>query len=583
MKPIRLVLLPALSLIFLSGAARAVDFKKDVQPILESACVNCHGPEQDKGGLRLHTRADALKGGDTGPVLKPGKPDESPMYTSTILPPDHDEVMPPKKNGPLAKQQTEVLRDWIAGGAVWPADLVLKPRQRVDFVKHVQPILEVHCVACHQEGKDEGGLRLDTKEGAFKGGDSGAAVVAGDALKSPLFTATVLPATDDELMPPKKKGGPLAKELTETLKNWIDNGAIWPDGVKKLVARKAEGPAGANETVIVQEIYNRIITTPLAKNEKEMQPYTATITGTDVTFDMVPIPGGRFKMGSPEGEPGRKPDEGPVHEVEIAPFWMGKCEVTWNEFELFMYPEEEKKARATKKIDPALNNLTDAVTHPTQPYVEMSFGMGKDGYPAISMTQHAANKYCEWISAKTGEFYRLPTEAEWEYACRAGTTTPWSFGSDPSKLREYAWFGENSDFKYQKVGKKKPNPWGLHDMHGNVIEWVLDQYAPDFYAKSAAASPWNKATKPYPHSARGGSWDDDDPLKLRSAARRASDPSWKIQDPQLPKSIWYHTDAQFLGFRVVRPLKVATAQEMFSYWNSGVEKDVPGTSKPADH
>ena len=564
-------------------AAHAIDFKKDIKPILESSCVTCHGPENHKGGLRLHTREDALKGGDNGPALKPGKPDESPLFKSTILPPDHDDVMPPKKNGPLVKEQTEALREWIAKGAEWPEGLTLKPIPRVDFVKSVEPIFELHCVACHQEGHDKGGLRLDTKEAAMKGGETGPAIIAGDALKSPLFTSTVLSVEDDQLMPPKTKGGPLPKELADLLKNWIDGGAIWPAGVTKLTARKAEGPAGANEAVIVKEIYGRIVTTPIVQTEKEMQPYTAAITGTDVSFDMVPIRGGKFAMGSPDNEKGHKPDEGPVHEVQIAPFWMGKCEVTWNEFELFMYPDEEKKARETKKIDPVLNNLTDAVTHPTQPYVEMSFGMGKEGYPAISMTQHAANKYCQWLSAKTGEFYRLPTEAEWEYACRAGTTTPWSFGDDPSKLGEYAWYGANSDFKYQKVGKKKPNPWGLYDMHGNVTEWVLDQYAPDSYKNSSAANPWNKATKPYPHSARGGSWEDDDPVKLRSAARRASDATWKIQDPQLPKSIWYHTDAQFLGFRVVRPLKIATAEQMQQYWNSGVEKDVPGTSKAGDH
>jgi formylglycine-generating enzyme required for sulfatase activity len=179
------------------------------------------------------------------------------------------------------------------------------------------------------------------------------------------------------------------------------------------------------------------------------------------------------------------------------------------------------------------------------------------------------------LSARTGHFYRLPTEAEWEYAARAGTTTKYSFGDDESQLGDYAWFADNSDFKYQKVGKKKPNPWGLHDIHGNVIEWTLDQYSPDFYKQfenAIADNPWNKATKPYPHSARGGSWDDD-PVKLRSAARRASDKTWKIQDPQLPKSIWYHTDAQFLGFRVVRPLKVPTAEEMQKYWTSGVQKD----------
>ena len=145
---------------------------------------------------------------------------------------------------------------------------------------------------------------------------------------------------------------------------------------------------------------------------------------------MVPIPGGEFVMGSPDTEAGRKPDEGPQHKVKISPFWMGRCEVTWNEYELFMYPDEERRTRATVPTDAAGDKLADAVTHPSKPYVEMSFGMGKDGYPAISMTQHGANKYCQWLSAKTGHFYRLPTEAEWEYAARAGTTTAYFFGDD---------------------------------------------------------------------------------------------------------------------------------------------------------
>jgi formylglycine-generating enzyme required for sulfatase activity len=206
----------------------------------------------------------------------------------------------------------------------------------------------------------------------------------------------------------------------------------------------------------------------------------------------------------------------------------------------------------------------------------MSFGMGKDGYPAISMTQHAANTYAKWLSAKIGQFFRLPTEAEWEYAARAGTKTAYSFGDDPAQLGEYAWYADNSDLKYQKVGTKKPNPWGLHDMHGNVLEWCLDQYKPESYKQfvgATAENPWVKATEPYPHVARGGSWDDD-PVHLRSAARRGSSPAWKQQDPQLPKSIWYHTDAQFLGFRIIRPLKVpAEAIELRKYWTSGVEKD----------
>ena len=120
-----------------------------------------------------------------------------------------------------------------------------------------------------------------------------------------------------------------------------------------------------------------------------MKPYTNTIPGTRVSFAMVPIPGGEFVMGSPDSEPGRKPDEGPQHKVKISPFWMGQCEVTWNEYELFMYPDEERRTRATVPTDAAGDKLADAVTHPSKPYVEMSFGMGKDGFPAISMTQHA--------------------------------------------------------------------------------------------------------------------------------------------------------------------------------------------------
>jgi formylglycine-generating enzyme required for sulfatase activity len=456
----------------------------------------------------------------------------------------------------------------------------------VDFEKDIKPILENNCVRCHNPKgtefeKGDTDLDLSTKETAF---ESKSTIVAGSAEKSKLYTTTVLDDDAKKLMPPRNKVTNalerLTKEETELVKTWINEGANWPDGVKLTARKKEVATAGSSaELDLVTKIVARISGNAGPTDEKGMQAYTNTIPGSDISYDMVPIPGGKFKMGSPDNEPGHKPDESPVHEVKISPFWMEKCTATWNEFELFMYPNEEKKARETKKLDPSLNALTDAVTHPTQPYVEMSFGMGKDGYPAISMTQHAANKYCEWLSAKTGHFYRLPTEAEWEYAARAGTTTAYYWGDDASQIGDYCWYGKNSDFKYQKVGKKKPNAWGLYDMLGNVIQWTLDQYDPNFYAKSPEVDPWNKSTKPYPQVARGGSWDDDDVTKLRVANRRASDPSWKIQDPQLPKSIWYHTDAQFLGFRIVRPLKVPTPEEAYSYWNSGVEKDNPALSK----
>jgi formylglycine-generating enzyme required for sulfatase activity len=310
-----------------------------------------------------------------------------------------------------------------------------------------------------------------------------------------------------------------------------------------------------------------------AKSEGEMKPYTEVIEHAEVTFDLVPIRGGTFLMGSPETEKDRAKDEGPQRKVKVDPFWMGKCEVTWNEYELFMLPDEEKKLRADKG-DTGDYKDVDAIARPSQPYVDMTFGMGREGFPAISMTQHATLQYCKWLSAKTGQFYRLPTEAEWEYACRAGTTTAYSFGDDASKANEFAWHQGNSNGAYHKVGQKKPNAWGLHDMHGNVLEWTLDQYLPNFYATLAknnpAVNPWAKSTQRYPQTTRGGSWQDE-PKELRSAARRASDAVWQVQDPQLPKSIWYLTDAQFLGFRVVRPLKTPSAVEMHNYWHSGVE------------
>ncbi len=307
-------------------------------------------------------------------------------------------------------------------------------------------------------------------------------------------------------------------------------------------------------------------------SEADMKPYRETLANADVAFDMVPIRGGTFMMGSPDSEAGRQATEGPLHEVRVDPFWMGRCEITWDEYEVFMFRVDAQK-RKLKKVEPTEHEVrADAVTQPTKPYTDMTFDMGRRGFPAICMTQYAAKTYCQWLSAKSGRYYRLPTEAEWEYACRAGTTTAYSFGDDPDKLDEYAWYVDNSedeqgDFGYRKVGTKKPNAWGLHDMHGNVTEWVLDALDPSFYKKSAgkvADNPLCAARQLYGRIVRGGSWDDDAEL-LRSAARRGSGPAWKQQDPQLPQSIWYHTDAMFVGFRVICPLREPAAEEKKKY------------------
>ena len=171
----------------------------------------------------------------------------------------------------------------------------------------------------------------------------------------------------------------------------------------------------AAERDAVAKLHAKIVADTKETTQAQMQPYKATIPGTDVSFAMVPIPGGEFVMGTPATEPiavRRKPSA----QGRIAPFWMGKYEVTWDEYRLFMFSQQAGEVHGKDAV-------VDALSRPTRPYVEMSFGMGINGYPAISMTQHAANKFAEWLSAKTGHFYRLPTEAEWEYACRAGTTT----------------------------------------------------------------------------------------------------------------------------------------------------------------
>ena len=310
-----------------------------------------------------------------------------------------------------------------------------------------------------------------------------------------------------------------------------------------------------------------------AADEAGMKRYREQILGSEVRFEMVPIPGGTFLRGSPEDEKERDPDEGPQHQVEVDPFWIEVHEVTWDEYQVFMHRLDIQTRDAETNPAAPQDGWADAVSRPTPPYVPMDFSMGIEGYPAICMTQFAAKQYTKWLSMKTGRFYRLPTGAEWEYACRAGTTTAFSWGDDPKAIDEYAWYFENADDNYQQVQQKKPNPWGLYDMHGNVAEWVLDGFereAYQDYVGEVAKNPVYWPTELYPRVVRGGSWDDDAD-ELRSAARRRSRKGWKVQDPQLPKSIWYHTDARFVGFRVVRPLIEPSAEDKAKYWEADLD------------
>ena len=312
-----------------------------------------------------------------------------------------------------------------------------------------------------------------------------------------------------------------------------------------------------------------LILAPGPSEAAEFADFEQAIPGSAYSIPMVAISGGSFNMGSGPSEPGHQASEAPARSVTVADFWMGRYEINWQQYELFVYRDEasfqDLKDQAT------LDALAiDGVSGATSPYAEMSFGMGKDGYPAINVTQYAALRYARWLSAKTGRFYRLPTEAEWEYACRAGSSTAWSFGDDPSAAEDYAVFEANSDGRYAKPGTRKPNPWGLYDMHGNVAEWTMDQFDPSFYSRAGNDEPWNPPTELYPRVARGGSWIH--PVEgLRCAARLPSAPEWKERDPQIPKSLWWLTNAPFVGFRLVSPKVQPSAGEISRYWLQAME------------
>lgn len=286
--------------------------------------------------------------------------------------------------------------------------------------------------------------------------------------------------------------------------------------------------------------------------------YSQNITGSNLSFKMVPIPSGSFTMGSDENEKGRNADEGPKKEIKMDAFWMGAFEVTRDELDVFLKDETTSQ-----------NINVDAITRPSPQYVDLSWGMGKEGgYPANSMSQRTAIMYCKWLFQKTKVFYRLPTEAEWEYACKAGTKTAYFFGEDEKDLDKYAWYEKNSAQAFHKVGQKLPNPWGLYDILGNITEWTLDHYDATAYEK-VLNQQWSITPNDakYPKTLKGGSFLDL-AKDLRSAKRIHSDPIWNRRDPQIPKSKWWLTEAKQVGIRLVRPYNQPTEEEINQFFKS---------------
>lgn len=317
-----------------------------------------------------------------------------------------------------------------------------------------------------------------------------------------------------------------------------------------------------------------------------MVPYTTTIPGTEIEYSMEPIPGGSFQMGTDDGDD----DEGPAFTVEVKPFWMAKYEITWAEFQRYMQMEKALKAlQATGIRVVNEDNKIDAITAPSSLYdTSFTYEAGQEpDQAAATITQYAAKQYTKWLSLSTDTFIRLPMEYEWEYACRAGTDTRFYFGDDEDELEEHAWFENNSGEERHTVGELAPNPWGLHDMYGNVNEWVLDQYSEEGYVQIKDAEEgkvftgseaYHKPTKLSPRSIRGGSFLHG-AEECNSFARFPSDSkAWRETDPNFPKSPWWFTDepGTGVGFRIVRQLEPATREAKEEVWKAdvkGIERD----------
>ena len=253
---------------------------------------------------------------------------------------------------------------------------------------------------------------------------------------------------------------------------------------------------------------------PNPKPAPELATAVDTLPNSMIKWDMVQIPAGEITM----------PDRtkaGATKKVAIKSFWIGKTEVLWELFDVFAYRldlTDEEKAKGV-----------EIEVRPSKPYGAPDRGFGHKGFPALSMHFPSAKLFCDWLSRKTGKKYRVPTEAEWEYAARAGNTSATSF--DDAALKDIAWYWENADDATHAAGKKKPNAWGLYDMLGNAAEWVA---MPDGTGTLA-----------------GGSFDDK-AAKVQYGGRAYYKVEWQTQDAHTPKSKWWLSDGPFAGMRIIR-------------------------------
>lgn len=277
------------------------------------------------------------------------------------------------------------------------------------------------------------------------------------------------------------------------------------------------------------------------------------IPGTDRTFEMVLVPGGTLVVSENEQKA----------EIRISPFWLGIHEVTHDDYRHFQFRDNDTDDSkwAAGQFD------ADAVARPTPPYLDLTYGMGtRGGFPEVNMTQQAALRYCQWLYQKTGIFFRLPTEAEWEFACRAGGT------GQVENLGDQAWYFDNGEERYHVVGGKQPNAWGIYDMLGNVAEWTLDQFKPNYLEsiRTGMENPWLKPEGKHSRTVKGGSYDTFS-QDCTCSSRVKSAPKWQARDPQIPKSIWWNVDAPFIGFRLLRPAEQPTSEAIEVFFKEAIK------------
>jgi formylglycine-generating enzyme required for sulfatase activity len=242
-------------------------------------------------------------------------------------------------------------------------------------------------------------------------------------------------------------------------------------------------------------------------NASKLQPYVLTLPDSLVKIKMVPIPGGTLKVGT--------------QTITIKPFYMATTETPWEAYDVFTQSGPPSPSYGQGEI------AADAIALPSKSYILPDLGWGHAGYPTINISFLSVTMFNRWLSSKTGKKYRVPTEYEWEWACRAGAVGAWKM--DKALADKSAWHSDNSEKVTHPVGKKLPNAYGLYDMLGNVGEWATD-----------------KDNKPV---LCGGTFLDL-PTQMSPTPRQRWSPKWQETDPQFPKSRWWLSDGKFVGFRL---------------------------------